>query len=114
MSSRCTLISDQTDDVVQLLLGGIALTTLYGKWFVEIPRRPFRVWFLDALKQGASAAMMHVLNIILAISTAKAAIVRHPDECAFYFLNFVIDTTIGVYIAFHLLRTMTLLAVRTH
>lgn len=65
--AKCTLIGDQTDDAVQLLLGLVALSSLYAKWLCESPRRPARVWFMDAMKQGTSAAMVHVLNIVFAI-----------------------------------------------
>lgn len=33
-------------------------------------------------------------------------------QCAFYFMNVVIDTTLGVYIAYLLLQLFTLVAVR--
>jgi hypothetical protein len=48
MSSRCTLVADRTDDAVQMLLGFIALSSLYAKWHFERPRRPAKVWFMEA------------------------------------------------------------------
>ncbi|CCI41567.1 unnamed protein product [Albugo candida] len=113
MTSQCTLVADNTDDAVQLLLGCIALTTLYIKWCLESPRRSLQVWFFDAMKQGTCAAMIHILNILVAIRTAEATDeAKVADQCAFYFLNFVIDTTVGVYVAYHLLQVVTSLAVR--
>lgn len=112
MTSQCTLVADNTDDAVQLLLGCIALTTLYIKWYLESPRRSLQVWFFDAMKQGTCAAMIHILNILVAIRTAEATDeAKVADQCAFYFLNFVIDTTVGVYVAYHLLQFVTSLAV---
>lgn len=70
MSSQCTLIADETDDAVQLVLGFIALSSLYGKWHFETPRRPATIWFMDAMKQGTSAAMVHVVNIVFSIGIA--------------------------------------------
>lgn len=70
MSSQCTLIADETDDAVQLALGFIALSSLYGKWHFESPRRPAKIWFMDAMKQGTSAAMVHVVNIVFSIGIA--------------------------------------------
>ncbi|RLN88272.1 hypothetical protein BBJ28_00008929 [Nothophytophthora sp. Chile5] len=67
MTSQCTLIADRTDDAVQMLLGFVALSSLYAKWHFEHPRRPVKVWFMDAMKQGTSAAMIHVMNILYAI-----------------------------------------------
>lgn len=69
-SNQCTLIGDPTDDAIQLILGFIALSSLYGKWHFESPRRPAIIWFMDAMKQGTSAAMIHVLNIVCSIGMA--------------------------------------------
>lgn len=69
-SNQCTLIGDPTDDAVQVILGFIALSSLYGKWHFESPRRPALIWFMDAMKQGTSAAMIHVLNIVCSIGIA--------------------------------------------
>ncbi|KAJ0398005.1 hypothetical protein ATCC90586_004697 [Pythium insidiosum] len=116
MGEQCTLIADRTDDAVQLALGFIALSSLYCKWHFETPRRPATIWFMDAMKQGTSAAMVHVLNIVCAIFTAgdtsPTKEEAQSDECAFYFMNVVIDTTLGVYIAFLLLQLVTAMAVR--
>ncbi|TMW61270.1 hypothetical protein Poli38472_013733 [Pythium oligandrum] len=113
MSAQCTLIADQTDDAVQLALGFVALSSLYCKWHFETPRRPAKIWFMDAMKQGTSALMIHVLNIFSAIATANfSAQPSDADECAFYFMNVVIDTTLGVYIAYLLLNVVTAFAMR--
>uniref|UniRef100_A0AAV1TAS1 Vacuolar membrane protein n=1 Tax=Peronospora matthiolae TaxID=2874970 RepID=A0AAV1TAS1_9STRA len=113
MSSSCTLVADSTDDAVQMLLGLIALSSLYAKWRVEWPRRSAKVWFMDALKQGSSAAMIHVMNIVLAISLVVSSDTpSDQDQCAFYFMNVVIDTTLGVYIAYLLLQLSTIVANR--
>lgn len=80
MSSQCTLIADETDDAVQLALGFIALSSLFGKWHFERPRRPARVWFLDAMKQGTSAAMVHVVNIAFSIGIADFSAKPGADE----------------------------------
>jgi hypothetical protein len=139
MSSRCTLVADRTDDAVQMLLGFIALSSLYAKWHFERPRRPAKVWFMDAMKQGTSAAMIHVMNILyaiglvdlsdtpsdedqvraaaVAVSAVSMGLERRSNrcvgfQCAFYFMNVVIDTTLGVYIAYLLLQMFTIVAVR--
>ncbi|KAE8898426.1 hypothetical protein PF005_g19539 [Phytophthora fragariae] len=113
MSSRCTLVADRTDDAVQMLLGFIALSSLYAKWHFERPRRPAQVWFMDAMKQGTSAAMIHVMNILYAIGLVDFSDTpSDEDQCAFYFMNVVIDTTLGVYIAYLLLQLFTIVATR--
>ncbi|CAI5714098.1 unnamed protein product [Hyaloperonospora brassicae] len=113
MSSSCTLVADSMDDAVQMLLGLLALSSLYAKWHVERPRRPVQVWFMDALKQGSSAAMIHVMNIVLAIGLVDSSETpSDQDQCAFYFMNVVIDTTLGVYFAYLLLQLFTIIAIR--
>ncbi|KAI9920389.1 hypothetical protein PsorP6_015709 [Peronosclerospora sorghi] len=113
MGSSCTLVADRTDDAVQMLLGFLALSSLYAKWYLEWPRRPVKVWFMDAMKQGTSAAMIHVLNILFAIGLVGFSDTpSDQDQCAFYFMNVVIDTTLGVYIAYLLLQVMTFVAIR--
>ncbi|CEG40374.1 Protein of unknown function DUF3661, vaculolar transmembrane [Plasmopara halstedii] len=113
MSSRCTLLADRTDDAVQMLLGFIALSSLYAKWHFEQPRRPVKVWFMDAMKQGTSAAMIHFINIFFAIGLVNFSDEPNDqDQCAFYFMNVVIDTTLGVYIAYLLLQLFTIIAMR--
>lgn len=49
---------------VQMLLGVVALMSLYIKRLQEVPRRTFNTWFLDVSKQGFGACYAHVLNMV--------------------------------------------------
>ena len=53
------------------------------------------MWAFDASKQAMGSGWAHVLNLMLAMMLSGADN-STPDECALYFINFVIDTTIGV------------------
>lgn len=62
----------------------------------ERPRRPLRVWLYDASKQAIAQAVIHFLSILLAMGLGVRE--RHgvQDMCVWYFLNIMLDTTIGV------------------
>lgn len=86
---------------VQLLLAFFGLLSLWFKRQNETPRRKFRTWFLDVSKQGLGACYAHVLNMIIA-----AIIVNSGDEptdlndqCAWYGMTYIIDTTLGLVLA---------------
>ena len=99
---KCTLAATTFDDLIQVVLGVIALCVLILKRQREKPRRPFKVWALDASKQVMGAGFAHLLNIGLAIWFSSAA--GSGDECAFYFINFFIDTSVGVGLNYLLIR----------
>ena len=63
--SECKLMAGLFADVVQLVLGGVAVSTLVFKRYRERPRRPWRIWFMDVSKQGLGALFAHVLNLFL-------------------------------------------------
>ena len=82
---------------VQFVLAVLSFSVLVFKRYRERPMRPWKVWFFDISKQIASACTQHCLNLLLSViaSTDTTA-----DECIWYFLNFLLDTTIGVFFCF--------------
>jgi hypothetical protein len=68
------------------------------------------VWAFDASKQGVGAGVAHVVNMFLAMILSGEATDTNPDECAFYFINFFFDTSIGVCGNLCLLKAMKTLA----
>ncbi|KAJ1920866.1 hypothetical protein IWQ60_006906 [Tieghemiomyces parasiticus] len=91
---------------IQSLLGVLAISTLFIKRQREVPQRPFRIWLYDVSKQATGSAMVHMLNLVAAYLSGKSS---HEDSnpCVWYFMNLVLDTTIGVYILYlylHLLH----------
>ncbi|KAL3823700.1 hypothetical protein ACHAXA_007271 [Cyclostephanos tholiformis] len=85
---------------VQALLAAIALASLWIKRMQEKPQRDFLTWFLDVSKQAFGACYAHVLNMIIAaiIAGNKRGGQILNDECAWYAINYVIDTTLGLVI----------------
>ena len=103
MVEKCELIGDDFSWFVQFCLGCAAFTTLLVKWLVEKPRRRFVVWFVDICKQGSSGCVNHFMNIGIATLLTSAA-GSDADECAWYFVNFSINTIGGGVICWLLVR----------
>mmetsp|Transcript_10746 Transcript_10746/g.16363 ORF Transcript_10746/g.16363 Transcript_10746/m.16363 type:complete len:283 (+) Transcript_10746:150-998(+) len=92
---------DTFTSIVQGLLAAFALASLWVKRLQEKPRRKFLTWFLDVSKQAFGAAYAHVLNMVIsAIIAGNTMGGEHTldDECAWYAINYVIDTTLGLVI----------------
>ena len=75
--------------------------------------RPLDVWFMDISKQAISSVFIHFWNITFSIFFAKTVFEKsksefgvgeNSDECAFYFLCFLFDTILGVFLVWMLLR----------
>ncbi|KAG7399071.1 hypothetical protein PHYBOEH_009761 [Phytophthora boehmeriae] len=118
-SEECKLLSGDFAVLVQLLLGLIALSVLIIKRLREVPRRPLMVWGFDASKQMIGASFAHVANLLIAImlySYEEQQKESHAtvDQCALYFVNFTLDTTLGVFLNYVLLSAVVLLALKFH
>ena len=95
--------------IVQGLLGIFVILSLVFKRHRESPKRPWRIWFavpfgpsilmltriqrlFDVSKQVAGQMFIHVANLLV------AGLSSHHDlsnACVSYFLNILIDTTLG-------------------
>jgi len=101
--SQCQVLSGFFGYVVQGLLFLVCCGSLLLKWYLERPRRLFRIFFLDSSKQIFGAGVIHVLNMVCAILFSKIDGAM-ADECAWYWLNIMIDTTFGVLVCWALLK----------
>merc|ERR1712159_301137 len=97
-TQECKLLSDVFGIVVQLLLALICFSSLVIKWQLEVPKRAPIVWVLDSSKQGFSSVCAHITGLIVAtmVSTSSGSM----SECAWYFVVFCVDTTLGVTLAY--------------
>ncbi|KAH7467123.1 hypothetical protein PRIC1_011167 [Phytophthora ramorum] len=114
---ECKLLSGNFAALLQVLLGLIAMSVLVVKRLREVPRRPLMVWAFDASKQMIGATFAHVANLLIAITLYSYQAQRQTDEeaadqCALYFVNFTLDTTLGVFLNYVLLSAVVLLALR--
>ena len=108
-NSVCEIYS--SDDAftifVQALLAFIALVALWIKRMNETPRREFLTWFLDVSKQAFGACYAHVLNMVIsALIADNVGSTMLNDQCAWYAINYVIDTTLGLVITIFLLNAL--------
>lgn len=106
--------------LTQGFLGLLCLLSLIIKRFYEYPeRRTWQVWIFDVSKQVIGAMGVHVFNLLLSILKAQPEInglkrkkgedCYENDDCTgspcdWYFLNIVLDCTIGVYVLYLILR----------
>ncbi|EIW73201.1 hypothetical protein TREMEDRAFT_26192, partial [Tremella mesenterica DSM 1558] len=101
--SRCRLLGP-TALVVQALMGVLVITSLVIKRQLEKKRRPWRIWTWDVGKQLVGQGVIHLLNLLISDVVAHAA---HNNPCSLYFLNVLIDTTVGVAIFYFALKGLT-------
>lgn len=95
-SSQCELLGSFAI-IVQISMGLLAVASLVFKRYREHFRRPWWVWFFDVLKQVFGAAGLHVINLLMSIlfsSSEEPGVDDNP--CTWYFVNILLDTTVGV------------------
>ncbi|KAI9345731.1 vacuolar membrane protein-domain-containing protein [Pilaira anomala] len=94
--SGCKLM-DGFGIFIQLCLATTAFSTLIFKRQREQPQRPIRIWALDVSKQFAGGIMIHSLNVVAAVFFGVDPIEgEKSNPCVWYFLNILVDTTLGI------------------
>ncbi|CAL1172646.1 unnamed protein product [Cladocopium goreaui] len=91
--------------LVQLLLFACCIGTLIAKKVVEGGERTWFQFGLDSSKQLIGAGWIHILNLLCAELLGSQ--MGQGDECEWYWLNIILDTTLGVLIEYLLLRVLT-------
>merc|ERR1719223_2135954 len=80
----------------------------------EKPRRKFETWFMDVTKQGLGAVYAHLLNMLVAAIIASyhrsGNDGKLDDQCAWYAINYLVDTTFGLVLALMFLKILDYLA----
>ncbi|KAI8084899.1 vacuolar membrane protein-domain-containing protein [Halteromyces radiatus] len=90
---------------IQLCLATVAFSTLLIKRQREKPQRPLRIWSLDVSKQLVGGVVIHTLNVVAAyFFGVKPEQGEQSNPCVWYFLNILVDCTIGVAILWIILR----------
>ncbi|CAB4252711.1 similar to Saccharomyces cerevisiae YPL162C Putative protein of unknown function [Maudiozyma barnettii] len=104
--------------VIQLLMGILVVIVLLIKREYEHPRRKLIVWCYDTGKQIGGSLSIHFINLGLSIIKKKRQIIvsillkeksiynlldsssddsnGDDDQCDWYFLNLLLDTTFGI------------------
>ncbi|CAD7966627.1 unnamed protein product [Amoebophrya sp. A120] len=97
LQTSCTILPGFFGVFVQVVLGVCCFSTLIVKWRFEKPfPRPAVIFFRDSSKQFVGGAYMHALNMLAAyiFATKKS----NGDECDWYWVNVVIDCTLGTFL----------------
>ncbi|KAK1223315.1 hypothetical protein PQX77_013792 [Marasmius sp. AFHP31] len=90
--------------VVQGLLGVFVILSLIYKRHREEHKRPWKIWLFDVSKQVVGQMFVHGLNVLI------SGLISHYDAsnaCVSYFLNILLDTTLGVLILYGIHHTLT-------
>lgn len=116
-NSSCKLVEGEFALSVQICIGFLAgFSLVYKHYVIENPRRNFDIWILDISKQGFQSTLIHFWNIFQSIILSNFATKQDNnkiyDECANYFVTFVLDTLLGVYLVYILLKGVQKLSVR--
>lgn len=96
--AQCKLLTGPAAASAQLLLAVAAFSVLLYKRSVEHPQRPYKVWSMDVSKQVVSSAAAHGCGMVIAVLASRAQ-AHEVSSCAWYFVAFSFDTTLGVSIA---------------
>mmetsp|Transcript_22789 Transcript_22789/g.47262 ORF Transcript_22789/g.47262 Transcript_22789/m.47262 type:complete len:255 (-) Transcript_22789:57-821(-) len=99
----CQVLGDTFGFLVQGVLFMVVMCTLLLKWWMERPRRQFKIFVLDSSKQIVGAGAIHVMNMACAMMFSGLESAT-ADECAWYWVNIMIDTTLGTLFCWVLLK----------
>jgi STIMATE family len=74
------------------------VTAIHLKWVFEKPRRDYITFGMDGTKQGFSFVIIHFFNI-----WASSALFDGLNECTWYVIFLIVDTTAGTLMNYSLL-----------
>jgi len=97
----CSVLPGTYGKVVQGMLALLTLATLGYKWSTDRSGRNRLQFLMDTFKNCSGAASLHFSNLMFAHFLAP--VMKGADECHWYFIEIMIDTTFGVYVEFCLL-----------
>jgi hypothetical protein len=108
-SDHCVLFPGLFGLLVQLALFCICIVALVLKKLREGKERTWFVFGLDSSKQVVGAGFVHCLNVIIAWLLPD---IMPGDACDWYWLNLMVDTTLGVFLEYLLFLSITWLMLR--
>ncbi|ETW83650.1 hypothetical protein HETIRDRAFT_311686 [Heterobasidion irregulare TC 32-1] len=101
--TSCQLLGP-TALIVQGMMGIVVIASLLFKRQREKPKRPWRIWLFDVSKQIVGQMFVHGVNVFISdVGSHRSA----GNACVFYFLNILLDTTIGVALIYLVLHIAT-------
>jgi len=105
MPEKCGLMPPGLGPVVQCILGCVCVSVLAYKCHIDKSGRGTVRFVFDSSKNFAGALWMHVANLIVAGILGRQAS-SGGDACQWYFIEIVVDTTLGVYVEYRLIKAL--------
>lgn len=119
----CVLVGNHFANTMQFVVAVVSLTVLvFHKIFIEDnacslksrliqsitrkppakykPGRPWKLWLMDNTKQGLSSSIAHIYATYIAVLFSHGT--NDGDPCAWFLIQFLIDTALGVFLSFGL------------
>lgn len=107
---KCQLLGPASI-IIQSIMGVLIIMVLLLKRTYETPKRKLRIWLYDIIKQLGGSLVIHLLNIMLSLwkhdgmnMCRKRDGNSEEDECDWYFVNLLMDTTLGIPILYYILH----------
>jgi hypothetical protein len=102
---ECRVLAGDTGKMVQVMLLLCCMTSLVCKYYKNHGGRTMGEFALDSSKQLLGAAWIHLMNLMCA-EGLEAKFQGAGDECEWYWINIVIDCTLGVAVEYILLQVL--------
>lgn len=90
--------------VVQALMGVLVILSLVYKRHREPQKRPWGIWLFDISKQIVGQMFVHGVNVLISNLGSHH---NAGNACTYYFLNVLVDTTLGVAIIYVVHHSLT-------
>ncbi len=110
MTENCQLLGGEYSYIVQGVLLLVAVTSLLIRRYREHPKRRGDIWLLDISKQGLSSLMAHGIGMLVSISLSMIS--EEKYQCGWYLVTYLVDTVLGVYLAYKLIKYVEAKAVK--
>ncbi|ANQ09410.1 Uncharacterized protein PCOAH_00040740 [Plasmodium coatneyi] len=117
MSEQCILIPGEFGVYVQVFIGCVSMGILITKYLFEKPRRTFIEFLKDVIVIICGSVTLHLANIFACIFIFRYHILSYlykieMDECSIYFIQIIIDATLGLYMEYKLFALFKLLKIK--
>merc|ERR1712224_515232 len=98
---KCKVLAGVIGKVMQVILFMCCCAALVVKYRRESGDRSWTEFLMDSSKQLIGAGWIHVMNLLFA--KGLEANYQAEDQCTWYWLNIVLDCTIGVAVEYVLM-----------
>eukprot|EP00747_Dinoflagellata_sp_TGD_P189855 gnl/TRDRNA2_/TRDRNA2_50703_c0_seq1.p1 gnl/TRDRNA2_/TRDRNA2_50703_c0~~gnl/TRDRNA2_/TRDRNA2_50703_c0_seq1.p1 ORF type:complete len:280 (-),score=55.11 gnl/TRDRNA2_/TRDRNA2_50703_c0_seq1:86-925(-) len=102
----CQVLAGTTGKMVQVLLFACVCATLFYKFKRNAGGRSLYEFLMDSSKQIAGATWTHMMNLFFALHL-EAYFEGQGDQCEWYWVNIMVDCSIGVVVQYVLLLVST-------